>query len=581
MSLLRLALTATVLLGALAAAPAGAADYCVNDPACMSAGGSARPSVQVALADAAASAAADRVFVGAGVHDLGPLGSTAYAGDSALELVGRGAATVLTQTVFGQPTYPWVLTLTQRAGAVVVRDLTIRLGDGAGGRGLRLLGGASGERIRVEDPAGATGGSGISLAGGRLLDADVDLDGAGAGGLSIVTPAPAGSGPQVEGGSFRSAEGTAISVDVDPGQPVHLHGFTATGGGALSVTRGRVVVDSALLRGSGLYAVASVANTNAYTGELRAILRHVTIAGGGSAQQVGLRVRGGLAGQHATAKLLDAIVTGVGRPIERAVQNGGSADVVTERVNHGAVLRSDNPTLSGSGALTETGVTDLDPQFVAPAAGDYRLQPGSPLTDAGRAEPLDFDEPATDRAGAARIADGDGDGVARRDLGAYELPAVPLPGGGACDGATGACGGGPGGACTEPAGAGATDCGTCAAPASAGATTCGGGTPAGGSPGTAPADRRAPKLSRLRIVNRARGPLLTGRIDEPARVTVTVRRRGARRALKTVTVRIRRAGAVRVALPKRLKRGRHAVTVRARDAAGNRSRLARLTLLRR
>jgi len=563
----RAALTLSLALAATAA-PAGAADYCVADPACVAAGGSARPSVATALADAAASAAADRVFVGAGVHDLGAFGVTTYAGASALELIGRGGATVLTQTVFGRPTYPWVLTLTQRDGPVVVRDLTIRLGDGAAGRGLQLLGGASGERIRVEDPAGASAGAAIALSGGRLLDADVDVDGPGASGLTILAGAPAGSGAQVEGGSYRAADGPAVSVDVDPGQPVYLHGFTATGGTALAVTRGRAVVDSALLRGSGLNTVVSVQNTNAYTGELRAILRHVTIAGGGGAQQPGLRVRGGLAGQHATAKLLDSIVTGVGRPIVRAVQNGGTADVVTERVDHGPVLAADDPSVAGAGALSETDVTDVDPQFVAPADGDYRLAPGSPLTDAGRAEPLDFDEPATDRAGAPRIADGDGDGVSRRDLGAFELPAVPLPGG--CDGATGSCAGGPGGTCAEAAGG-------CGGP--------GGGT-AGGPGGTAgtggpAADRRAPRLSRLRIGGRAGRPLLTGRVDEAARLTVTVRRAGARRALRTTAVRLRAAGVWRVALPARLKRGRYTVTVQARDTAGNRGAPRRLTLTRR
>ena len=58
------------------------------------------------------------------------------------------------------------------------------------------------------------------------------------------------------------------------------------------------------------------------------------------------------------------------------------------------------------------------------ATGDYRLAPGSPLIDAG--------DPATlaglDFAGNPLIADGNGDGIARRDVGAYELAAASAGG---------------------------------------------------------------------------------------------------------------------------------------------------------
>jgi len=59
----------------------------------------------------------------------------------------------------------------------------------------------------------------------------------------------------------------------------------------------------------------------------------------------------------------------------------------------------------------------VDPLFVA--AGDYRLQPGSPVIDMGLdafvAEPLDLD-------GRSRIFDGDGDATATVDMGAFEYP---------------------------------------------------------------------------------------------------------------------------------------------------------------
>jgi hypothetical protein len=63
---------------------------------------------------------------------------------------------------------------------------------------------------------------------------------------------------------------------------------------------------------------------------------------------------------------------------------------------------------------------------VGPSAPDPRLGPdlipraNSPLVDAGDPTPLGADEPQEDAAGAVRAMDGDDDGTARRDIGAFE-----------------------------------------------------------------------------------------------------------------------------------------------------------------
>ena len=67
----------------------------------------------------------------------------------------------------------------------------------------------------------------------------------------------------------------------------------------------------------------------------------------------------------------------------------------------------------------------VDPGFVA-APGDLGLGDGSPLVDAGDPEPLGDAEPLADADGAVRAMDGNGDGTARRDVGALERR-PPLP----------------------------------------------------------------------------------------------------------------------------------------------------------
>ena len=59
--------------------------------------------------------------------------------------------------------------------------------------------------------------------------------------------------------------------------------------------------------------------------------------------------------------------------------------------------------------------------------GDLGCDADSPLVDAGDPRPLDADEPELDALGDVRAIDGDGDGTARRDLGALERRPPPPP----------------------------------------------------------------------------------------------------------------------------------------------------------
>jgi hypothetical protein len=76
------------------------------------------------------------------------------------------------------------------------------------------------------------------------------------------------------------------------------------------------------------------------------------------------------------------------------------------------------PSVAGPCDWTLPANLEVNPRFVDPASGNYRLGGNSPAVDAGLAIGL----PPEDLDGNPRVQDGDGDGSAVVDLGAYERP---------------------------------------------------------------------------------------------------------------------------------------------------------------
>ena len=63
---------------------------------------------------------------------------------------------------------------------------------------------------------------------------------------------------------------------------------------------------------------------------------------------------------------------------------------------------------------------DADPLFAGELLAEFSLRAGSPAIDSSYSPALAPGESATDLAGNPRIQDGNGDGVAARDMGAFE-----------------------------------------------------------------------------------------------------------------------------------------------------------------
>ena len=88
-----------------------------------------------------------------------------------------------------------------------------------------------------------------------------------------------------------------------------------------------------------------------------------------------------------------------------------------------SVSYGDPPTVTysdvqqASGTYSGTGNINIDPDFDAPAAGDYHLEASSPCIDTG----TNNGAPDTDMDGVSRPQDGDGDSEAVVDMGAYEF----------------------------------------------------------------------------------------------------------------------------------------------------------------
>ena len=410
----------------LAATPAHAADnvICVNlsGAECDTTAGS----IAAALSTAHANGLADTVLLGPGTYSQGPL-------------MLNGNAEGLTLQGSGQENT--VLTMPENAASqaylsaddATVRHLTVRMQSSGslGDIGIQAFDAAIVEGVTINGIGNPQGTSTSDATGVLLADAELRDS-------FIQMPFGEGSRGVVSDGGGNTITSSILRADMSvthsgPGVVtisqayLYAHEIGAVlDSGTMNVSNTFIELDG---NGTGL----SAANFNASSSSKTLNADHVTIAGGGPTSQGVLAYAANPnTVQSSVVTLTNSIIWGPTKSlVTHADNNGvhGSPSVARIEVSHTDYDTETTSTTLGThgdgGVEPGGGNLDVDPMFVDGANSNVRLAPGSPVIDKGNPA---AGGPSVDFLGAPRVVDGDGDGTAVRDMGAFEFaPESALP----------------------------------------------------------------------------------------------------------------------------------------------------------
>ena len=408
-------LTATFTCVALALpAFASAKDYCFGPvPGCTPAAYD-DSQLQLALDEAESNGTDDRFFlVPPAEFANGPF---IYQSAERIEIIGAGTGQTILTAQPGQ--HGDVLRVAGGAGSSV-HDLTIRLPESAANGLTGLSTANTARRIEVvEHPTQAKLNSrnGVELEnGGTLEDSSVTLDsaqttyavrmdsGAGTVRRSVLN---GHNGVTSAGGMIERSRVTASDTGVDA-----LRSLTAIAGSVIRITD---------THGVGIWAGSqSLGSDAAVSGD------GVTIVGPGLPETLGASASTFVRpAQNAEINLTNSIIRGFSSALDASTPavGAGKAKVAASYSDYDP---GGNSTFGPNASVSEANVSNVgDVGFVDAAGGNYRLLPGSPLIDAG--DPTG--QQGFDLDGNPLVADGNGDGIGRRDPGAFELQPVPKAG---------------------------------------------------------------------------------------------------------------------------------------------------------
>lgn len=288
-------------------------------------------------------------------------------------------------------------------------------------------------RNTAGNAAGISSGGTLTLEGTHVVDNVARVGGGGLGGggrgITISDSIIANNTTGQEGGGINFSGSAGVVMEITNST---ISGNTADlGGGIYNWTAGTLLLSNVTVSGNG----AAVAGGGIYVASGIAVLTNVTVSLNDSPSAVpGSSVGGllpppatpapvggaGIYNQVASVSLRNTIVAG----------NTGGDNCTGSIESLGGNL--DDGTSCGFAAPGDSSGTDplLEPLADNGGASQtHALMPGSPAIDAG----ADSACPATDQRGVGRPIDGDGDGEARCDIGAFELE-FELPGDVNCSG---------------------------------------------------------------------------------------------------------------------------------------------------
>jgi hypothetical protein len=427
--LLRGHLAVAAVFAAFGLLPAGAsaATICVHDPS--SSCQSTATDVQAALDEAAGSPADDRVVIGpgrfeGGFHYLGPVGG------GRIEVVGQGPSTVLTAPSGTAATTVLEVVGDPQGDGSLVSDLTVRVPSNTNATGDTGIASGAVSNVRVSSDANGPAGAesvGVALveSGGSMRNSVVEMVDGGTESYGVRTQGSAATPTTISDTRVTApvailAAGQATTVVRDR---------ISSGGVGVSDCNAPVTVEDSLIRlsshGTGLRAEGA---NQCGTQQALMFARQMTIVGTGTADgQVGAEVNARLPSQAPEIELTFSIVRDVETAVRQVAESSGASVFLVGATDFEG-QRWTRTEAGGSVDWSEIILNvNSDPLFTDELLGNFTLRSGSPSIDSSISPPLAAGESATDLAGNPRIVDGDGDGIAERDQGAFEAPAPPAP----------------------------------------------------------------------------------------------------------------------------------------------------------
>jgi PKD repeat protein len=408
-----------LLVVLLVAAPAHATTYCVPDATGCPGGAVASPTVQSAL-DSAEAAGNDTVLIKPGNYNGNFVYDPSVSNAGQLE-VGAQTGTGVTLRPIGSGGTTLLIDRDSSDSLTTVRDLTIEAPDG--GSGLITYGNAL--RGQFRGVSGAQGATGMRLIGStEAKDVDVRMaDNGGPSNRGIETTRTSGNeaGPSTITTSYVESEEALLLTN---GASVRRTRVVSSQNGINVLCAGTVVIDNVAHTVTGGFGLR--AHTGGQCGPENPAsvdVRHLTLVSEAPSAGPALWVEA-VDGGNAQIVMRSSIVLGFANVVR--VQQGNQVGTTTSiQAGHSLVdLTLGDPQYPGSFATDLGGNFTGDPLFRDAPARDYRQLWHSPVIDAGHPLPLGPGESTTDLLGTPRLFDGDGDGVQRRDAGAFEYDAA-------------------------------------------------------------------------------------------------------------------------------------------------------------